>query len=162
MYAGADGKVRAADVEYKVPGESKFRVTTRPIHNLVLVVPVEEQTMEETEEQGDQEYDDADEEVWEGREEHGGKGPGEADPPALGDPAEDPEQLKEPHEGSSEDKEVMQGRKEHEGGEPQGPDLPVPRNPAEEEGPKGPGDPNQSITQPRGNLKVAYQDTGKA
>jgi hypothetical protein len=35
--------VRAADVEYKLPGESVFRMTTRPIHKLVLVVPVEEQ-----------------------------------------------------------------------------------------------------------------------
>ncbi len=36
-------------MEYKVPGESKTRVTTRPIHKLVLVVPVEEQTMEDPE-----------------------------------------------------------------------------------------------------------------
>jgi hypothetical protein len=35
--------VRAADVEYKLPGESVFRMTTRPIHKLVLVVIVEEQ-----------------------------------------------------------------------------------------------------------------------
>jgi hypothetical protein len=34
---------------YKIPGESKFHVTTRPIHKLVLVVLVEEQTMEEPE-----------------------------------------------------------------------------------------------------------------
>jgi hypothetical protein len=38
---------QSADVEYKVPGESKFRVSTRPIHKLVLIDPVEEQTMEE-------------------------------------------------------------------------------------------------------------------
>ncbi len=44
IYVGLDGKVRSADLEYKVPGKSKFRVTTRPIHKLVLVVPVEEQT----------------------------------------------------------------------------------------------------------------------
>ncbi len=43
VHASADGKVRAADVEYKLPGESVFRMTTRPIHKLVLVVPVEEQ-----------------------------------------------------------------------------------------------------------------------
>jgi hypothetical protein len=36
-------EVRAADIEYKLPGESVFRITTRPIHKLVLVVPVEEQ-----------------------------------------------------------------------------------------------------------------------
>jgi hypothetical protein len=52
-----DGKVKAADIEYKVPGESKFRSTTRPIHKLVLVVPVEEQTMEETEKLEGQERD---------------------------------------------------------------------------------------------------------
>jgi hypothetical protein len=49
VHAGSDGKVRSADVEYKIPGESKFRVTTRPSHKLVLVIPVEEQTMEEPE-----------------------------------------------------------------------------------------------------------------
>jgi hypothetical protein len=43
VHTSADGRVRAADVEYKLPGESVFRVTTRPIHKLVLVVPVEEQ-----------------------------------------------------------------------------------------------------------------------
>jgi hypothetical protein len=36
-------------VEYKVPEESKFRIKTRPIHKLVLVVPVEEQTIEDPE-----------------------------------------------------------------------------------------------------------------
>jgi hypothetical protein len=35
--------VRAADIEYKLPGESVFRTTTRPIHKLVLIVPIEEQ-----------------------------------------------------------------------------------------------------------------------
>jgi hypothetical protein len=35
--------VRAADVEYKLPGESVFRMTTRPIHKLVLIIPIEEQ-----------------------------------------------------------------------------------------------------------------------
>ncbi len=54
VHVGSDGKVRAADIEYKVPGESKFRSITRPIHKLVLVVPVEEQTMEEEERPGDQ------------------------------------------------------------------------------------------------------------
>jgi hypothetical protein len=43
VHTSADGKVRAADIEYKLPGESVFRRTTRPIHKLVLVVPVEEQ-----------------------------------------------------------------------------------------------------------------------
>ncbi len=43
VYTSKDRKVRAADIEYKLPGESVFRVTTRPIHKLVLVVPAEEQ-----------------------------------------------------------------------------------------------------------------------
>jgi hypothetical protein len=43
VHTSADGKVRAADIEYKLPGESVFRTTTRPIHKLVLVIPVEEQ-----------------------------------------------------------------------------------------------------------------------
>ncbi len=38
-----------ANIVYKVPGESKFCTTTRPIHKLVLIVPVEEQTIEEEE-----------------------------------------------------------------------------------------------------------------
>jgi hypothetical protein len=41
--------VRAADIEYKVPGEARFRTTTRPIHKLVLIVPVEEKVIEEDE-----------------------------------------------------------------------------------------------------------------
>jgi hypothetical protein len=43
VHASTDDKVRAADIEYKLPGESVFRTTTRPIHKLVLVIPVEEQ-----------------------------------------------------------------------------------------------------------------------
>jgi hypothetical protein len=43
VHTSTDGKVRAADIEYKLPRESVFRTTTRPIHKLVLVVPVEEQ-----------------------------------------------------------------------------------------------------------------------
>ncbi len=43
VHVSTDGKVRAADVEYRLPGESVFRVTTQPIHKLVLVIPVEEQ-----------------------------------------------------------------------------------------------------------------------
>jgi hypothetical protein len=46
VHASTDDKVRAADVEYKLPGESVFRTTTRPIHKLVLVVPIEEQNLE--------------------------------------------------------------------------------------------------------------------
>jgi hypothetical protein len=44
VHTSTDGKVRAADVEYKLPGESVFRMTTRPIHKLVLIIPIEEQT----------------------------------------------------------------------------------------------------------------------
>jgi hypothetical protein len=49
VHVGTDGKVRAADIEYKIPGEARFRSTTRLIHKLVLVAPVEEQTDEEDE-----------------------------------------------------------------------------------------------------------------
>jgi hypothetical protein len=45
VHTSTDGKVRAADNEYKLPGESVFRTTTRPIHKLVLVVPAEEQAI---------------------------------------------------------------------------------------------------------------------
>jgi hypothetical protein len=43
VHVSSDDRVRAADIEYKLPGESVFRTTTRPIHKLVLVIPVEEQ-----------------------------------------------------------------------------------------------------------------------
>jgi hypothetical protein len=43
VHASTDDRVRAADIEYKLPGESVFRTTTKPIHKLVLVIPVEEQ-----------------------------------------------------------------------------------------------------------------------
>jgi hypothetical protein len=43
VHISTDGRVRAAYIKYKIPGESVFRTTTRPIHKLVLVVPVEEQ-----------------------------------------------------------------------------------------------------------------------
>jgi hypothetical protein len=49
VHVGSDGKVRVANIVYKVPGESKFCTTTRPIHKLILIVPVEEQTIEEEE-----------------------------------------------------------------------------------------------------------------
>jgi hypothetical protein len=53
VHASADGRVRAADIEYKLPGESVFRTTTRSIHKLVLVVPVEKQAVAgEQEEEG--------------------------------------------------------------------------------------------------------------
>jgi hypothetical protein len=46
VLAGLDLRVRSADIEYRAPGESKFRITTKLIHKLVLI-PVEEQTLEE-------------------------------------------------------------------------------------------------------------------
>ncbi len=54
VHTSTDGKVRAADVEYKLPGESVFRTTTRPIHKLVLVVPIKEQVTaaDQAEEEG--------------------------------------------------------------------------------------------------------------
>ncbi len=45
MHAGTDGRVRATDIEYRLPGEAGFRMTTRPIHKLVMVLPVEEQAV---------------------------------------------------------------------------------------------------------------------
>jgi hypothetical protein len=43
VHVSTDGRVRAADFEYKLPGEAVFRTTTRPIRKLVMVLPVEEQ-----------------------------------------------------------------------------------------------------------------------
>jgi hypothetical protein len=43
VHVSTDGRVRAADVEYKLPGETVYRTTTRSIHKLVMVLPVEEQ-----------------------------------------------------------------------------------------------------------------------
>jgi hypothetical protein len=34
----------SVDMEYKVPGEEKFWVTTRPIHKLIIAVTIKEQT----------------------------------------------------------------------------------------------------------------------
>jgi hypothetical protein len=49
---GMDGRVRSADIEYRLPGETVYLTTMRPIHKLVMVVPVEEQaaasSLEET------------------------------------------------------------------------------------------------------------------
>jgi hypothetical protein len=49
VYAGLEDRVCSADVDYKVTGESKFRTTTRLIHKLVLIIPVDEQTLEAAE-----------------------------------------------------------------------------------------------------------------
>ncbi len=43
VHVSADGRVTSADIEYKLPGETVYHITTRPIHKLVMVVPVEEQ-----------------------------------------------------------------------------------------------------------------------
>jgi hypothetical protein len=53
VHTSVDGKVRAADIEYRLPGESVFRTTTRPIHKLILVVPAEEQTVAGSREGGE-------------------------------------------------------------------------------------------------------------
>ncbi len=50
VHVGTDGKVRAADIDYKIPGEARFRTITQPIHNMVLVIPVEEQMIKSGEE----------------------------------------------------------------------------------------------------------------
>jgi hypothetical protein len=50
VHVRTDGKVRAADIEYKIPGEARFHMIMRPIHKMVLVVPVEEQMTESSEE----------------------------------------------------------------------------------------------------------------
>ncbi len=97
IHFGTDGKVRAADVSYKVHGESKFRVSTRPIHIFVLVVTVEEQTMEEAEEHDDQEYK---EEEWE---EEGQRGPC---PPEAEDETGGVQKPKELHEDSDKNEKV--------------------------------------------------------
>jgi hypothetical protein len=66
VHEGSDGKVRAEDIEYKVPGESRFRSTTRPIHKLVLIVPVEEQTIEEEEGRPDDQDEEESVDQWPG------------------------------------------------------------------------------------------------
>jgi hypothetical protein len=43
VHVGTDGKVRSVDIEYRLPGETRYRTTTRPIHKMVLIIPVEEQ-----------------------------------------------------------------------------------------------------------------------
>jgi hypothetical protein len=43
VHVSSYGRIRAADVEYKLPGELVYRTTTGPIHKLVMVLPVEEQ-----------------------------------------------------------------------------------------------------------------------
>ncbi len=50
VHVGTDGKVRSADIEYRLPRETRYRTTTRPIHKLVLIIPMEEQTVGNSEE----------------------------------------------------------------------------------------------------------------
>jgi hypothetical protein len=54
VHVSSDNRVRAADIEYKLPGESVFRTTTRPIHKLVLVIPVEGQDPAMNQAEGDE------------------------------------------------------------------------------------------------------------
>ncbi len=37
----SDGKVRSVSVKFKNPGESRFRMTTNPIHKLIMLAPIE-------------------------------------------------------------------------------------------------------------------------
>jgi hypothetical protein len=36
VHVGTDGRVRSADIDYRLPGETRYRTTTRPIHKMVL------------------------------------------------------------------------------------------------------------------------------
>jgi hypothetical protein len=112
VHRGMDGKVRAADVENKVPGESKFRMTTRPIHKLVLIVPVEEQTMEEAEERDSQEYGGGEQEE---ERQRGSRPPGAE---AVFGGVEQPEELHVDDNKISEADKRKDPRKEEEPGSP--------------------------------------------
>ena len=41
--SGSDGLVRKVVLKYKLPNEKTFRLVDRPIHDIAVVVPVEEQ-----------------------------------------------------------------------------------------------------------------------
>jgi hypothetical protein len=43
VHVSMDGRIRSADIKYRLPGESVYHTTTRLIHKLVFIVPVEEQ-----------------------------------------------------------------------------------------------------------------------
>jgi hypothetical protein len=45
VHVSTDGRIRSADIVYRLPGEAVYRTTTRPIHKLVMIVPVEEQAV---------------------------------------------------------------------------------------------------------------------
>jgi hypothetical protein len=47
VHTVVDRMICLADAEYKLLGEDKFRVITRPINKLIFVVLIEEQTFEE-------------------------------------------------------------------------------------------------------------------
>jgi hypothetical protein len=42
VFKGEDGHVRRAIITYKNPNEVAFRTTEKPIHKLILVVPVDQ------------------------------------------------------------------------------------------------------------------------
>jgi hypothetical protein len=132
MHVGLDGRVRDADVEYKVPRESKFRVTTRPIHKLALVVPVEEQTMEDPEVPEDEQGS-----VEEEAEERSDQG------------------------GISEEEETGEERGRHESDVPGAPDPPILDDIIREEDPREPEVPNEVPAPPCGNLRITYQSAGE-
>ncbi len=37
-HVGTDGRVRTAEIKYRLPGETVYRTTTRPVHKLVMVI----------------------------------------------------------------------------------------------------------------------------
>jgi hypothetical protein len=45
---GEDGRVRTVDVKYRNPGEKVFRTTTRTVHKVVTLVPVDLEPEEDT------------------------------------------------------------------------------------------------------------------
>jgi hypothetical protein len=98
VHVGSDGKVRAEDIEYKVPGEPKFRSTTRPIHKLVLVVPVEEQTMKEIEKPEEEDSDEQEGDKYPTQ----GPGAGAGDREGRGEPEHEEENKAEPNESRDE------------------------------------------------------------
>lgn len=51
----ADGKVRRVQIAYRNPGENKNRLSERPVHKLVLIVPLEEQAAASEAARADQE-----------------------------------------------------------------------------------------------------------
>ena len=45
---GSDGLVRTVNLEYKLPGEKKFRTVDRPVQGISVIVPIEEQNPDDS------------------------------------------------------------------------------------------------------------------